>query len=124
MKGAKCLEEVNCRTVPALLVGSILEYVLEFGIVCTFYNILFLHFIKAVHDCEARMPTEAELKLVRDHCDGKETCEFIPGDDFFGTDPNSVNCSRKTWMGWKCNGNNNSMIISFDTEPIHDPYPI
>ena len=117
----------NCRTVPASIVGSILcVYVLEFGIVCTFYNILFIHlYIKAVHDCAGRDSTEAELKIVRDHCNGKETCEFIPGDDFFGTNNNSVSCSRLTWMGWKCNGNNNLIIYNLDNfDPPSLPYPM
>ena len=68
-------------------------------------------FIQVVFDCAGRDALPWEIKLVQDQCDGKERCQFTPGPDFFKT---SIYCGpgkfTKTWMTWRCNGNNNKMV--------------
>merc|ERR1712098_610742 len=60
-----------------------------------------IHIIKVVHDCSGnRMPTNQEMKLVKDICENKETCEFRPAPSFFGH--RGCSGTKKTWVHWKC----------------------
>ena len=70
------------------------------------------------------MPTEDEMRRVAEICNGKERCQFVPGPLFFGR---NVNCGWNkypaTWVDWRCNGNNNQMIIKHNFQDPQPPPP-
>merc|ERR1711915_1016586 len=56
---------------------------------------------KVVHDCDGnRMPTPAEMQLVKGLCEKQESCSFVPAPSFFG--PRSCKGVVKTWLHWRC----------------------
>ena len=61
------------------------------------------------------MPTNVEMQLVRDLCEGKQRCQFQPGPVFFNS---TVNCPAEqydwilggSWIDWRCNGSVNQTV--------------
>ena len=61
------------------------------------------------------MPTNDEMQLVIDLCEGKQRCQFQPGPVFFNR---TVNCpaeqydwiSGGSWVDWRCNGSDDQRV--------------
>jgi len=76
-----------------------------------------INIIKVVHDCSSHSSRNSradELKLVRDLCQDKESCEFRPAPSFFG--PRTCTGIKKTWFRWNCK--NHEKEFSFHQEDL------
>ena len=74
---------------------------------------VFTSIFKAVFDCSLRGSSLDEMRRVGELCDGKERCQFIPGQGFFAR---YVDCGpwswASLWISWRCNGNGDNMIVN------------
>ena len=68
--------------------------------------------VQAVHDCNPRPTTPEEMRRVGELCNGRERCQFVPGPEFFQRFADCWPDHAKTWMTWRCNGNEDRMIVN------------
>ena len=56
------------------------------------------------------MPTNDEMQLVIDLCEGKQRCQFQPGPVFFNRTVNCPGGFSGSWVDWRCNGSDDQRV--------------